>query len=629
MTDDTLATTGFEDLGLSPEVLKALDDIGYEAPSQIQALTIPPILAGHDLVGQAQTGTGKTAAFALPLLTKLRVTPPGPQILVLVPTRELAIQVAEAFQRYAAHIPGFHVIPIYGGQGYGGQLHQLKRGVHVVVATPGRLCDHLRRGTLALSTLTSVVIDEADEMLRMGFIDEVEWILEQTPKGRQVALFSATMAEPIRRIAKRHLNEPVEITVRPRTAETSAIRQRYWMVSGLHKLDALTRILEGEDFEAMIVFVRTKSATVELATKLEARGFSTAALNGDIPQHMREQTVEAFRSGKLDILVATDVAARGLDVQRITHIVNYDIPADTESYVHRIGRTGRAGRTGEAILFVAPRERRLLHSFEKATRATMEPLRLPTRESINDIRIARFKERITDTLAEEELGFYYQLIESYVAERNIPSLEVAAALAKLVQGEAPMLLDATSENTSSMDDFDDSDRRSRGPRPGKFTPGESAGRELYRIEVGRVHNLKPGSVVGAIANEAGLDGKQIGRIDIQDDYSIVDLPAGLPEELIRLLSGARVAGRPLRISLLNPKTSAPRTVARKSYGKVPAGVESPAPKGKFPTPKGKFGDDKKGTYSPAGKGKYGAASKGKFGDDGGKSTFKRTYKKKG
>lgn len=638
MTEDTLATTGFTGLGLSSEVLKALDDIGYEAPSAIQALTIPPILEGHDLVGQAQTGTGKTAAFALPLLTKLKSTPAGPQILVLVPTRELAIQVAEAFQRYAAHIPGFHVLPIYGGQGYGGQLHQLKRGVHVVVATPGRLCDHLRRGTLALNTLTAVVIDEADEMLRMGFIDEVEWILEQTPKGRQVALFSATMAEPIRRIAKRHLKEPVEITVRPRTAETSAIRQRYWMVSGLHKLDALTRILEGEDFEAMIVFVRTKSATIELSSKLEARGFSTAALNGDIPQHQREATVEAFRSGKLDILVATDVAARGLDVQRITHIINYDIPADTESYVHRIGRTGRAGRAGEAILFVAPRERRLLHSFEKATRATMEPMRLPTRESINDIRIARFKERITDTLAEEELGFYYQLIEDYVAEKNIPAIEVAAALAKLLQGEVPMLLDASADNQPSHDDYDDSDRRPRGPRPAKFAGNDTGEKELYRIEVGRVHNLKPGSVVGAIANEAGLDGKQIGRIDIQDDYSIVELPAGIPDETIRHLGSARVAGRPLRIALLDPTSAAaaPRPAARKSYAKPDSKFAKPetkygAPaKGKYSADsKSKFGGDTKSKYSAGPKAKYGAASKGKFADDGAKKTYKKTYKKKG
>lgn len=623
MTEDTPASLGFSELGLSPEVLKALDDIGYEAPSQIQALTIPPILEGHDLVGQAQTGTGKTAAFALPLLTKMKSTPAGPQTLVLVPTRELAIQVAEAFQRYAAHIPGFHVLPIYGGQGYGGQLHQLKRGVHVVVATPGRLCDHLRRGTLSLSTLTAVVIDEADEMLRMGFIDEVEWILEQTPKGRQVALFSATMADPIRRIAKRHLKDPVEITVRPRTAETSAIRQRYWMVSGLHKLDALTRILEGEDFEAMIVFVRTKSATIELSSKLEARGFSTAALNGDIPQHMREQTVEAFRNGKLDILVATDVAARGLDVQRITHIINYDIPADTESYVHRIGRTGRAGRAGEAILFVAPRERRLLHSFEKATRATMEPMRLPTRESINDIRIARFKERITDTLAEEELGFFYQLVENYVSERNIPAIEVAAALAKLLQGETPMLLDANADNSPTADDFDESDRRPRGPRPKNFSPGESGEKELYRIEVGRVHALKPGSVVGAIANEAGIEGRHIGRIDIQEDYSIVELPAGIPADTIRHLGSTRVAGRPLRISLLegSAPSPAPRAPVKRSYAK---------PDGKYAAaPKSKFGGETKSKYAAAPKGKFGAAPKGKFAADPGKKTYKNAYKKKG
>ena len=387
----------FRDLELPSPLMKALDDVGYETPSPIQAQTIPHLLKGLDLLGHAPTGTGKTAAFALPLLARLDLKLLQVQVMVLAPTRELAIQVAEAFQRYAAHLKGFHVLPVYGGQEYSGQIRQLKRGVHVVVGTPGRVMDHMRKGTLKLTSLQALVLDEADEMLRMGFHEDVEWILEQIPQQRQMALFSATMPKQIKNIAQRFLRDPQEIAIKTRTATADTIRQRYWLVSNLHKLDALTRILEVETFDAMIVFVRTKISTVELAERLEARGYAASALNGDMPQKDRERTINRLKKGNLDILVATDVAARGLDVERVSHVFNYDIPYDTEAYIHRIGRTGRAGRKGDAILFVAPREKRLLSSIEKATRQKIEPLELPTTEMVNNKRIATFKQQITDT----------------------------------------------------------------------------------------------------------------------------------------------------------------------------------------------------------------------------------------
>jgi ATP-dependent RNA helicase DeaD len=555
MSTDATPAPGFHDLALSKPVLKALDDVGYETPSPIQAETIPHILDGSDLLGQAQTGTGKTAAFALPLLSRIDLERKAPQVLVLAPTRELAIQVAEAFQRYAAHMKGFHVLPIYGGQDYRVQLRQLDRGVHVVVGTPGRVMDHMRRGTLKLDNLSCLVLDEADEMLRMGFIDDVEWILEQTPPTRQIALFSATMPSVIRRIAQKHLNKPKEITIKVATTTAETIRQRYWLVSGLHKLDALTRILEAETFEGIIIFVRTKTATLELAEKLQARGYATAALNGDIAQKDRERTVERLKSGKLDILVATDVAARGLDVERISHVINYDIPYDTEAYVHRIGRTGRAGRSGDAILFVAPRERRLLNAIEKATRKKIDLMDLPSTETINDQRITKFKERISDTLATEELGFYYQLLEQYQQEHNISALEIAAALAKLVQGDTPMLLENKpqknreyKERKYAEDRPKRKERKERAPRAER-KPDE--GMERYRIEVGHNHEVKPGNIVGAIANEAGLEAQYIGQIDIQDDYSMVDLPEGMPKEVFQHLKKTWVCGRQLNISRLN------------------------------------------------------------------------------
>jgi len=631
------APAAFSDLGLSGPLLQALAEVGYESPSPIQAATIPPLLEGRDLLGQAQTGTGKTAAFALPILSRLDLAKTKPQALVLAPTRELAIQVAEAFQRYAAKLPGFHVLPIYGGQSYGPQLGGLKRGTHVVVGTPGRVIDHLERGSLDLSQLTTLVLDEADEMLRMGFIDDVETVLKKTPPERQVALFSATMPAPIRRIAQTYLREPVEIAIRAKTTTAANIRQRYWYVSGLHKLDALTRILETESFEAMIVFTRTKQATEELAGKLQARGFAAAAINGDIVQAQRERTIQQLRDGQLDILVATDVAARGLDVERISHVLNFDIPYDTEAYVHRIGRTGRAGRSGEAILFVTPREKRMLQAIERATRQPIEEMRLPTVEAVNDRRVAKFKQRIADALAGEELGPFRQLVEQFEQEHDVPARDIAAALARLAQGKEPLLLQPPQR--SSPADFGRGARepkpferarghggedRSRESAPGRHarddraafaarakprdttrasghapapgtahaphvphhhdgaarTAGRSetrpprshheegrrderatrarreerprgkpeAGFETFRIEVGHDHGVQPGNIVGAIANEAGLDSKNIGRVDIRDDHSLVDLPEGMPAEIFKHLKKVWVSGQQLRIT---------------------------------------------------------------------------------
>ncbi len=441
MSDSSPPVTTFRDLNLPDSLLAALNTVGYESPTPIQAQTIPHLLKGLDLLGHAPTGTGKTAAFALPLLARLDMDQPRVQIMVLTPTRELAIQVAEAFQSYASGIKGFHVLPIYGGQDYSGQIRQLKRGVHAVVGTPGRVMDHMRKGTLKLDGLQALVLDEADEMLRMGFIDDVEWILEQTPKQRQMALFSATMPKEVERIARRHLHDPQEISIKSQTATAATIHQRYWTVDNFHKLDALTRILEVEPFDALLMFVRTKTATTLLAERLEARGYSAAALNGDMAQKDRERTVERLKNGTLDILVATDVAARGLDVDRISHVVNYDIPYDTEAYIHRIGRTGRAGRKGEAILFVAPRERRMLAAIEHATRQKIEPLKLPTTEMVNNKRIANFKQSITDTLAAGNLKFMQGLLEQYRMEHDVPALDIAAALARMHIGDQPLLLE--------------------------------------------------------------------------------------------------------------------------------------------------------------------------------------------
>ena len=548
MTSEVPSLPKFSDLNLIDPLFKALDEVGYENPSPIQAQTIPLILENKDVLGQAQTGTGKTAAFALPLLSKLDLQQKDPQVLVLAPTRELAIQVAEAFQTYAKFMKGFHVAPIYGGQDYSGQLRMLRRGAHVVVGTPGRVMDHMRKGTLKLGNLKCLVLDEADEMLRMGFIDDVEWVLDQLPEQRQIALFSATMPTAIRRIANNYLRDPEHVTIKVKTTTAETIRQRYWTVSGMHKLDALTRVLEAETFDGMIIFVRTKNATIELAEKLEARGFSAAAINGDLAQNQREKTIAKLKNGQLDILVATDVAARGLDVQRISHVINYDIPYDTEAYVHRIGRTGRAGRTGDAILFVAPREKRMLSAIERATKQRIELMEMPSTEMINDKRVSRFKQQITDTLASEELEFYQKIIEQYEAEHDIPAHEVAAALAKLVQGDEPLLLKKPAKTRERSERGRDRDHdRDRGTKRKGGTALQGS-MQRYRIEVGKDHGAKPGNIVGAIANEAGLNGKEIGQIDMHADFSIVDLPKGMPDEVFQGLQATRVAGQKLSIA---------------------------------------------------------------------------------
>ncbi|MBN4054431.1 DEAD/DEAH box helicase [Nitrospira defluvii] len=548
-------TTGFRAFGLIPALFKSLDDVGYETPSPIQAECIPRLLEGRDVVGQAHTGTGKTAAFALPLLSRIDLKLLKPQVFVLTPTRELAIQVAESFKRYASHMRGFHVLPIYGGQDYGGQIRQLKRGVHVVIGTPGRVMDHMRRGTLTLDFLIALVLDEADEMLRMGFIDDVEWILEQTPSSRQTALFSATMPKPIRRIAQKHLRDPKEITIKMPTKTAGLINQRYWMVSGLHKLDALTRILEAEIFDAVLIFVRTRTETLALSDKLEARGYACAPLNGELPQSKREQTINRFKQGKIDMIVATDVAARGLDVDRISHVINYDIPNDTESYVHRVGRTGRAGRTGEAILFVSPRERRMLYEIEKATKQKIALMALPTTQMINDKRIARFTQRITDTLALEDFDFYTELIDRYRQEYDVPAIDIAAALAQMVQGEKPLLLEKR-ELKPSKSDGRTSDKQKVPSKKQRTIPSEHTGHtsppakgmEWYRIEVGRIHGVKPKNIVGAIVNEIDMDSRYIGRVEIADHFSAVELPEGMPRKVFRILKTVWVAGEQLNIS---------------------------------------------------------------------------------
>ena len=576
----------FADLNLGEPLLRVLNELGYESPSPIQAATIPLLMSSRDVLGQAQTGTGKTAAFALPILGRLDIRQSAPQALVLAPTRELAIQVAEAFQRYATYIPGFHVMPIYGGQAYGPQLSALRRGVHVVVGTPGRVIDHLEKGSLDLSQLKTLVLDEADEMLRMGFIDDVETILQKTPQTRQTALFSATMPSAIRRIAQTYLRDPAEVTIAAKTGTADNIRQRYWLVSGMQKLDALTRILEAETFDGMIIFARTKLGTEELAGKLSARGFSAAAINGDINQQQRERTIQMLKDGKIDILVATDVAARGLDVERISHVVNYDVPHDPESYTHRIGRTGRAGRSGEAILFITPREKGLLRVIERATRQPVAPLTLPTVEAVNDVRIARFKDQIAEALAGGGLDIYRTLIEQYENEQNVPAVEIAAALAKMARGDVPLLLEKprrepAAERPERAERFERPERSGReeretAPRRERTERAErpsEAGMARYRIEVGHMHGVKPGNIVGAIANEAGMDAKNIGRIDIEDDHSLLDLPDGLPDDLINKLKGVRISGRQLHIS---------RVGEQAERASVPA--PAPRPTGREPAP---------------------------------------------
>ncbi|MCW1250136.1 DEAD/DEAH box helicase [Acaricomes phytoseiuli] len=545
--------TKFTDFALDGRVLAALSDVGYEKPSPIQEKTLPVLLDGRDVVGLAQTGTGKTAAFAIPALSRLAEQSDlqggnavkGTQVLVLAPTRELAIQVAEAFTSYAKYLDGFTVLPVYGGSAYGPQLAGLRRGAQVVVGTPGRIIDHLSKGSLDLSGLQYLVLDEADEMLRMGFAEDVEQILAQTPEEKQVALFSATMPRQIRRIAQQYLNDPVEISVKAKTTTGENTRQRYLQVMGSHKLDAMTRILEVEDYDGAIVFVRTKMDTEDVADKLKSRGYRAAAINGDIPQQQRERTVEALRSGEIDLLVATDVAARGLDVERISLVINYDIPHDTESYVHRIGRTGRAGRSGEAILFMTPRERYLLRAIEKATRQPVEQMHLPSAETVNNLRLGKFAERITETLAGQDLATFRELVASYQAEHEVTPEEIAAALAFMAQGGESLLV----EELAATPEFQKGDRQrdGRGSRGPSRTVTE--GNATYRIAVGRRQRVMPGAIIGALANEGGFKASEIGGIDIRSDHSLVELPAALSPAQWRSLAKTRIGGELIRLEL--------------------------------------------------------------------------------
>ncbi|MEG3755465.1 DEAD/DEAH box helicase [Psychromonas arctica] len=567
-SENQVAGPTFQDLNLPEALVKVVTEMGYESPSPIQAQTIPHLLNGEDVLGLAQTGTGKTAAFALPLLANIDVSKNHPQVLVLAPTRELAIQVAEAFQSYSRHLRGFHVMPIYGGQSYNIQFKQLARGPQVVVGTPGRIMDHLKRKTLDLSNLQALVLDEADEMLRMGFIDDVETIMKEMPEKRQTALFSATMPDQIKRITKRYMNNPTEVKIKAKTSTVSNIEQKCWIVRGVNKLDALTRMLETEEFDGVIIFARTKTATVELAERLEARGYRSAALNGDMNQQTRERAIARLKSGSLDILVATDVAARGLDVERISLVVNYDIPTDTESYVHRIGRTGRAGRTGKAILFAAPRERRLLQAIERATRQPITIMDLPTRDEVTQTRIDNFQKQLFSVCESEDLTFFRTLFEQIQNNTEIDDLDLAAALLLMAQKEKPLqpVEEKFVEPRSNDREFSRGDRprrdrndRSRGDRPDRNDRSRNEDKprgrgrptdvelEMFRLDVGREHGVQVKNIVGAIANEANINSRFIGDIRLNNDHSTIELPKGMPAETLTHLKNVQVCKRPLNL----------------------------------------------------------------------------------
>ncbi len=577
MSEKTLPLTGFDEMNLSPVVLNAVQNAGYKIPTPIQSVTIPHIMEGKDMIGQARTGTGKTAAFALPLLSRINIKKRHPQVLVLTPTRELAIQVAESFKTYGAGMKGLNVLSIYGGQSYGTQLNQLKRGVHVIVGTPGRLMDHMRRKTVSFTDLSCVILDEADEMLHMGFIDDVEWILDKTPDDSQIALFSATMPKPIRKIAQKYLTSPKEIIVKSDKTELETINQQYWMIKGIKKIKALIRIMEAVTFEGVIVFTKTKAATLEVAKALESKGFKAEALNGDLAQSARERTINRLKNGYIDILVATDVAARGLDVDRISHVINYDMPPKVEPYIHRIGRTGRAGRTGEAILFLSRNERWMLKNIERATKQKVKEFHLPSNNAINKKRVSDFSQAITETIASNDLNFFQDIIETYASDKDIPMAQVAAALARLNHGDTPFLLPKNQNPEHTKSDNRTFNHGTSEPKNSKFKNQEfkkknlktrdlktsakkksqsiksniiplGKGMERYRIEVGLCHGVRPGNIVGAIANEAGLESKYIGNIDINQNFSFVDLPYGMPNQVFKLLEKTRVSSRQMAIS---------------------------------------------------------------------------------
>ena len=563
------ADQGFGCFGFGSELLQALEAIGYREPSPIQKAAIPELMLGRDLVGQAQTGTGKTAAFALPMLARLDPAERKPQVLVLAPTRELALQVADAFNSYASQLNGVRTLAIYGGADFRDQIHQLKRGVQIVVGTPGRVMDHMRQGTLDLSNLRALVLDEADEMLRMGFIDDVEWVLEQLPEKRQVVLFSATMPAEIRRISQKYLNSPAEVTIRQKAADASLIRQRFLMVHAPHKLAALERVLEAETSEGVIVFARTKAITITVAESLEQHGYDVAVLNGDVPQAQRERTIERLKSGQVDVLVATDVAARGLDVERIGLVINYDIPFDAEAYVHRIGRTGRAGRTGDAILFLTPRERRFLGGLERVVAKPIAEMEVPSNATINQNRLDRMRAKLTGCLqtpesSEQERALLSEILQRVAQEQGSSPEQLALAALELALAGKPLLLQGEEnfhqvrQNGPSRDGGRDGGRdlgvgreggrdRGRGERPSG--PPEDH-MERFRVEVGWRDRIKPGNIVGAIANEAGLNGRSIGRIQIFDTHSTVDLPKGMPEDVFQGLRQLRVMNKPLQLSRL-------------------------------------------------------------------------------
>jgi len=566
--------SGFGRFGFGPELLQALNDIGYQEPSPIQKAAIPELLLGRDLVGQAQTGTGKTAAFALPMLAALDPEQRKPQVLVLAPTRELALQVADAFSSYAAHLNHVRVLAIYGGADFREQIHQLKRGVQIVVGTPGRVMDHMRQGTLDLSCLRALVLDEADEMLRMGFIDDVEWVLTQLPEQRQVVLFSATMPSEIRRISQKYLNAPAEVTIKQKAADASRIRQRHLIVHAPHKLAALERVLEAESREGVIIFARTKAITITVAESLEQHGYDVAVLNGDVPQAQRERTIERLKQGQVDVLVATDVAARGLDVDRISLVINYDIPFDSEAYVHRIGRTGRAGRKGDAILFLTPRERRFLGGLERAVGKPIEPMDVPNNATINQSRLDRLRNKLTNglqtpTSSEEERALLSEILQRVAQEQGCSSEQLALAALEISLAGKPLLIqgednfDQVRHNGPGRDGLRElgrDPRRSRdggarettnrGPRGERPMGPPESHMERFRVEVGWRDRIKPGNIVGAIANEAGLTGRSIGRIQIFDTHSTVDLPKGMPDDVFQGLRQLRVMNKPLQLSRL-------------------------------------------------------------------------------
>ncbi len=542
----------FSDLPLLAELQQTIAATGYETPTPIQAQAIPYFLAGRDILGVAQTGTGKTAAFALPILTAIDTRARTPQVLCLTPTRELAIQVSEAFQSYARQLKGFKVLPVYGGADYRGQIRQLQRGVQVVVGTPGRVMDHIRRGTLVLKDLKTLVLDEADEMLRMGFIDDVEWILEQMPEHHQSALFSATMPAQIKKISKKYLRDPAEVTIEVKTTTAPTIHQRFVQLHNNQKLDTLTRILEVEEFDGMLIFVRTKNATLEVADRLQARGYAAEALNGDIAQNQREKTVARLKSSKIDILVATDVAARGLDVERISHVVNYDVPYDTESYVHRIGRTGRAGRKGDAVLFVNGREKRMLQAIERATRQKIEPFRFPSAAALNERKIEQLFSRI-DAELQNDLSEYSSVIGKYIKHNGVDPALLAAAMASLEGGGKPFYIKETAQRPRHEKNRDElAERRER--RGDSNFKRDQIATELYRLEVGSEHGVGKGDIVGAIANEAGIESAYMGKIRIFEQHSFIELPEGMPRQIHKDLRKVWLRGRQLLISKQGGKT---------------------------------------------------------------------------